>query len=137
MLHHDAAKDQATYLSGFDGVLVWVDPVSSEGDRAVLDALLRNVTSRGPWVSAHPDTILKMGTKEVLYRTRDLSWGADTHMYATVEDFRERFPKILAADRVRVLKQDRGNGGIGVWKVAAVDRQAEQVRVQHAAPRTT
>ena len=34
--------------------------------RAVLDPLLRDVAARGPWVSAHPDVILKMGVKEVL-----------------------------------------------------------------------
>ena len=38
---------------------------------------------RGPWVSAHPDVILKMGIKEVLYRTRHLGWGTDTHLYRT------------------------------------------------------
>jgi hypothetical protein len=34
-----------------------------------------------------------------------------------------------------VLKQNRGNGGIGVWKVTALDADASAVRVQHAAPR--
>ena len=43
--------------------------------------LLREVARAGPWVSAHPDVILKMGVKEVLYRTRHLGWGTDTHLY--------------------------------------------------------
>ena len=34
-----------------------------------------------------------------------------------------------------MLKQNRGNGGIGVWKVTPLGRDAERVRVQHAAPR--
>ena len=38
-----------------DGVLVWVDPLHEGKTRSVLDALLRDVASRGPWVSAHPD----------------------------------------------------------------------------------
>ena len=46
-------------------------------------ALLRDVAARGPWVSAHPDVILKMGVKEVLYRTKHLGWGTDTHLYRT------------------------------------------------------
>ena len=41
-----------------------------------LDALLRDVAAQGVWVSAHPDVILKMGTKEVLYRTRAMGWGS-------------------------------------------------------------
>ncbi len=103
-----------------DGVLVWVDPISESGDRAQLDALLREVAARGVWVSARPDVILKMGVKEVLYRTRSLGWGTDTHLYATPADFRARFPDRLAAAGPRVLKQNRGNGGIGVWKVALI-----------------
>ena len=47
-----------------DGVLVWVDPIRQAKTRAALDALLRDVASRGPWVSAHPDVILKMGSKK-------------------------------------------------------------------------
>src|SRR5215470_4897160 len=58
-----------------DAVLVWVDPLSRGRTRAVLDPLLREVAARGSWVSAHPDVILKMGTKEVLYRTRELGWA--------------------------------------------------------------
>jgi hypothetical protein len=129
------ASEVFEQLIGFDGVLVWVDPITGDGDRSFLDAMLREVASRGTWVSAHPDTILKMGTKEVLYRTRELGWGSDTRLYSTVEEFRAQFPSILASDGVRVLKQNRGNGGIGVWKVMALDPEARSVRVQHAAPR--
>jgi hypothetical protein len=37
---------------------------------------LRDVAARGVWVSAHPDVVQKMGTKEVLHRTRTMSWVA-------------------------------------------------------------
>jgi len=42
-------------LATFDGVLVWVNPIHEGRNRANLDALLREVASRGVWVSAHPD----------------------------------------------------------------------------------
>ena len=112
----EAAADVRAQLLGMDGVLVWVDPLSEGRDRGPLDLMLREVAAQGVWVSAHPDVILKMGVKEVLYRTRDLGWGADTDLYATPEDFRARFPARLVAGP-RVLKQNRGNGGQGVWKV--------------------
>ncbi len=120
-----------------DGVLVWVDPISDERDRTRLDALLREVAARGVWVSAHPDLILKMGVKEVLYRTRNLGWGVDTDLYASVEEFRARFPARLAAAGPRVLKQNRGNGGLGVWKVELIDHDGPpdadaRVEVLHA-----
>ena len=68
-------------LLAADGVLVWVDPIHQGKTRAALDPFLRDVASHGPWVSAHPDVTLKMGVKEVLYRTKHLGWGTDTHLY--------------------------------------------------------
>src|ERR1700723_1276590 len=59
----DEVRDQ---LLTMDGVLVWVDPLHEGKTRAVLDPLLRQIAARGPWVSAHPDVIRKMGVKEVL-----------------------------------------------------------------------
>jgi hypothetical protein len=100
-----------------DGVLVWVDPLSRGKTRAALDAMLRDVASRGPWVSAHPDVTLKMGVKEVLHRTKRLGWGTDTHLYRDAAEFRSAFPSRLQSAGPRVLKQNRGNGGQGVWKI--------------------
>ncbi|WLC13709.1 Cj0069 family protein [Bradyrhizobium diazoefficiens] len=125
----DAVRDQ---LLAVDGVLVWVDPIHQGKTRADLDPLLRDVAARGPWVSAHPDVILKMGVKEVLYRTRHLGWGADTHRYDTTASFRAEFPSRLQTDGPRVLKQNRGNGGQGVWKVEAIAEASAMVRVLHA-----
>jgi len=76
-----------------------------------------------------------MGTKEMLYKTRTLGWGADTRLYSTFAEFREQFAESIASGAPRVVKQNRGNGGIGVWKVTLVDADAGVVRVQHAAPR--
>jgi len=81
---------------------------------------LRDVAATGRWVSAHPDVILKMGVKEVLYRTKDLGWGTDTHLYRALEEFRAAFPARLRAGGARVIKQNRGNAGQGIWKVEAV-----------------
>lgn len=114
----DEVRDQ---LLRVDGVLVWVNPLQDGvKTRAVLDPLLRDVAARGPWVSTHPDVILKMGTKEVLHRTRHLGWGADTYLYRTPADFRDNFPARLRAGGPRVIKQNRGNDGQGVWKVELV-----------------
>jgi hypothetical protein len=127
-------------LLGLDGVLVWVDPLAYGRDRSRLDRLLRETADHGVWVSAHPDVILGMGTKEVLFTTRHLGWGTDTVEYRTSQEFRDRFPVRLREYGTRVVKQYRGNGGQGVWKVeflgAAPDQdgglQALQVRVLEA-----
>jgi len=115
-----------------DGVLVWVDPIHQGKTRDALDPLLREVAARGPWVSAHPEVIVKMGVKEVLYRTRHLGWGADTHLYRTAAEFAAEFPARLRSSGPRVLKQNRGNGGQGVWKVEPSSGRSETVRVLHA-----
>src|SRR5215469_16316811 len=115
----DVLDTVRSQLATFDGVLVWVNPIHEGRNRANLDALLREVAARGVWVSAHPDVILKMGTKEVLHRTRMMSWGCDTALYRTVEAMRVELPSRLAAGE-RVIKRNRGNGGHGVWKVEAL-----------------
>ena len=131
----DFADEVRAQLLAVDGVLVWVDPLSRGKTRAALDPLLRDVAARGPWVSAHPDTILKMGTKEILYRTKHLGWGADTYLYRDPAAFRATFPPLLQSAGPRVLKQNRGNGGQGVWKVELLSASAGEggrVRVLEA-----
>jgi hypothetical protein len=129
----DAMADEVrAQLFGMNGVLVWVDPLSDGQTRAVLDPLLREVASKGIWVSAHPDVIMKMGVKEVLHRTRHLGWGTDTQLYRSIESFREEFPPRLASAGPRVLKRNRGNGGQGVWKVEQSATLLAGVRVLEA-----
>jgi hypothetical protein len=96
-----------------DAVLVWVNPVDAGRNRNALDDILRDVASAGLFVSAHPDVIAKMGVKAVLYRTRTLGWGTDTRYYETPAAFAAEFPALLARG-ARVLKPNRGNGGVGV-----------------------
>ncbi|MBZ0306562.1 MAG: Cj0069 family protein, partial [Anaerolineae bacterium] len=138
--HPDFWDEVYQQLLQVDGVLVWVNPVQDGHDRTRLDAMLRDVAEAGIFVSAHPDIILKMGTKEVVYQTRHMGWGSDTHMYHTVDHLRQELPLRLAAGEVRVLKQNRGQSGSGVWRIEAITHPVDsvteslmQVRVRHAA----
>src|SRR5689334_19279800 len=88
----DEVREQ---LLAADAVLVWVDPIHQGRTREALDPLLRDVAAHGPWVSAHPDVIMKMGVKEVLHRTRHLGWGTDTHLYRSAAEFKADFPAQL------------------------------------------
>lgn len=123
------ADDVRAQLLAVDGVLVWVNPLQQGKTRSELDQLLRDVSERGVWVSAHPDVILKIGVKDVLYQTRHFGWGGDTHRYLTAHELRSQFPARLLTG-ARVLKQNRGNDGQGVWKVEV--SAGEKVRVLHA-----
>jgi len=125
----DVLNAVRTQLAAFDGVLVWVNPIHEGRNRANLDALLREVAARGVWVSARPDVIQKMGAKEVLHRTRMMSWGCDTALYRTLEQMRAELPLRLAAG-ARVIKRNRGNGGRGVWKVEALTPPPDRLMVR-------
>ena len=83
VLYHDSiAKKLATKLLQYSAILVWVNPIEQQNDRKILDELLVNVARQGCFVSSHPDTILKMGTKEILYLVRETEFGGDVKLYS-------------------------------------------------------
>jgi hypothetical protein len=133
--HDDFADDVRRQLASMDAVLAWVNPIQDGRDRSILNALLRDMAAAGVFVSAHPEVIEKIGTKEVLYATRDMGWGCDTHVYRSIAQMREELPAQLATG-ARVLKRLRGHSGGGVWKVERDPRGGSSVnialRVRHA-----
>ena len=135
--HPDFWQEVYQQILQVDGVLVWVNPIQDGHDRTVLDSMLREIAEKGIFVSTHPDLILKMGTKEVLYQTRHMGWGCDTYLYKNFEQFQKELALRLANGEARVLKQYRGNGGLGVWKVELAEKTANithdtPIRVRHA-----
>lgn len=114
-------------------VLVWCNPIDGGRRRDRLDAMLRRVADSGVVVSAHPETILRLGTKDVLFHTRDLPFGSDVCRIESLLQLEDELPERLRRG-ARVLKQYRGHSGIGVWRVELVDRAAgpTQFRVRHA-----
>jgi hypothetical protein len=142
IVYSDEAVDHVQEeLLQLDGVLVWVNPIQDGDNRARLDRLLRDVAARGVWVSTQPDVIDRMGTKEVLFRTRRLGWGTDTDLYRTPDELAQRFPERLGRAGRIVLKQARGTAGNGVWRIdllqssGAVPDLNTSVRIQHALTR--
>ncbi|MGE0598228.1 MAG: Cj0069 family protein [Dehalococcoidia bacterium] len=118
----EAADDVRRALVSVDAALVWVDPISTRDgrNRAVLDELLRDVATRGVWVSAHPDAILKLGTKDVLVRTKSMEWGSDCALIESVEELEGHLKGRRVEHGPVVFKRHRGNGGDGVWRVEVV-----------------
>lgn len=113
----DFADEVREQLLNVDAVQVWVNPITDDGrTRNKLDAMLREVADAGVLVKSHPETIQRMGTKDVLYTTRDMAWGSDIRRYATMEELQSGLPKSLQTGS-RVLKQFRGHSGQGIWKI--------------------
>jgi len=132
VLYNDEQVDDVyKTLADLDGILVWINPVEQGHDRKTLDAMLVKLSNDGCFVSTHPDVILKMGTKDVLYKTKDIGWTGETKMYSTYENFVREFRKSFNKSGIKVLKRYRGNGGNGVFKIIK-DISDEQVTVIHA-----
>ncbi|HMK24489.1 MAG TPA: Cj0069 family protein [Chitinophagaceae bacterium] len=130
VIYNDEKAEQLSKdLLQFDAVLVWINPVEQGNNRKRLDALLIQLSKGGCFVSAHPEVILKIGTKDVLYKTRETEFGGDVELYSSFEDFKERF---LTVPATRILKQYRGNGGDGVFKIDASNLAQHTIIVTHA-----
>ena len=127
--HDDFADEVLTQLRGVQLVLVWCNPVEDGRRRDRLDALLREVAQAGVVVSAHPEAILRLGTKDVLFETRDLPFGSDVQRIDHLAQIATKLPQRLRQG-ARVLKQHRGHSGLGVWRVALSGDGA--FTVQHA-----
>ena len=127
--HDDFADEVLAQLRGVQAVLVWCNPIEDGRRRDRLDALLREVARTGVLVSAHPDAILRLGTKDVLVETRDLPFGSDVHRVDSLAQLASELPQRLRRG-ARVLKQHRGHSGIGVWRVEQSGDGA--LTVQHA-----
>lgn len=123
LFHDTRIKHLEKKLPEFDAVMVWVDAIVQGVDRRPLDTLLIEAAKKGVFVSTHPDIIQKIGTKQVLFSTKDMDWGGDIELYSTYQDFESRFFSSLdgCSSNIRVLKKYRGSNGNGVYKVYLVD----------------
>ena len=133
VLYNDTKADLLEKdLLRFNAVLVWVNPIEQGFNRNRLDALLVNIAKNGVYVSTHPEIILKIGTKKVLYSTRNMDWGGDIEIYTEYKDFENRFLDSLDNSDIRVLKQYRGHSGNGVFKVYFENSDKKNICVIHA-----
>lgn len=128
--HDDFAPEVEEQLRRVRVVLVWCNPIEGGRRRDTLDAMLRRVAASGVLVSAHPDAVMKLGTKDVLFDTRDLPFGSDVQRVENLAQLQAELSARLARGP-RVLKQYRGHSGIGVWRIEQV-AGSPQLKVRHA-----
>jgi hypothetical protein len=129
LTYHDSRREALhDEARACDAVLAWINPSEPQLDRPALDAFLRGLADDGVLVSAHPDTILRIGTKDVLVVTQPLSWSVDTSAYRSIGDFRAAFPAKVRREGARVLKRYRGHSGQGVWKVTCLSPETFEVQ---------
>ncbi len=117
--HDDFADEVAAQLRNVQVVLVWCNPIEDGRRRDRLDAMLSDLSRAGVMVSSHPEAIQRLGTKDVLFETRNLPFGSDVHRIDSPAQLAEELPLRLQHGP-RVLKQHRGHSGIGVWRVQSL-----------------
>lgn len=93
-----------------------INPGNLKDESAYFD-MLRALCEEGVVGMPHPDAMLKYGAKDALVRLRETPFvHENTYAYYTIDEFKDQFPKSLAQGE-RVLKQNRGSTGEGIWRV--------------------
>lgn len=118
-VYNDEFEDEVfTELLRVDAVQVWVNPITEDGStRLKLDAMLAKLANHGVLVKTHPETIQKIGTKDVLFKSRSMEWGSDVRKYTSKDELHAGLVDSIGTGP-RVLKQWRGHSGQGIWKIS-------------------
>ncbi len=105
------------------GYVSRINPGSIPGGEEAYFDMLRDLCDAGVTGMPHPDAMIGYGAKDALVRLTDTDLvPEDTYAYYTVEEFKKTFPKSVSYG-VRVLKQNRGSTGEGIWRVEVVDER--------------
>merc|ERR1712070_871042 len=117
----DKHEEFAEKIKGYDGVIVRINPgqLSQTGVRPgaqmMFDKLMMEVVASGCPVWSSPAVQCQLGAKDALVCIKDLSCGLpDTLAYYTPEELKVGFKKSCAF-QPRVIKQNRGSAGEGIW----------------------
>lgn len=123
IFYRDEWKQQIIeYCEGrFDGYVSRVNPGNLAGGESEYFDMLRYLSRTGMLGMAHPDAMISFGAKDALVKLRHtLMVPEDTYAYYTQDEFVAQFPISLSLGE-RVLKQNRGSTGSGIWRVSIAD----------------
>jgi hypothetical protein len=106
-------------IQGYDAFIVRVNPGQIDGAKKGMqmefDKMMDKLAKSGKPVWSSPDVQTRMGAKDALVMIKDLSCGlTDTAAYYSAEDLELGFKKSCAF-QPRVVKQNRGSAGEGIW----------------------
>ncbi|HRI28695.1 MAG TPA: Cj0069 family protein [Chitinophagales bacterium] len=111
------------HVKGFSAYISRINPGNIPTGETGYFNLLRKLSEMGLMGFSHPDTMLKFGAKDVLVKLVDTGLVTpDTFAYYNPETLTAQFPLSLATGE-RVLKQNRGSTGEGIWRVQLAQPQ--------------
>ncbi|AKK08019.1 Cj0069 family protein [Corynebacterium testudinoris] len=116
-------EDLFTYVSeNFGGYISRVNPGNIPGGEKGYFDLLTRLSDAGLVGMSTPAEMMAYGAKDALVKLNDTDLvPADTAAYYDVESFHNTFPTSLSYGE-RVLKQNRGSTGSGIWRVQLEDK---------------
>ncbi|MGX2981942.1 Cj0069 family protein [Helicobacter sp. 23-1045] len=119
VIFFEVAKKDEIYkrvLENFDGYISRINPGNLKEENEYF-AMLRQLCADGLIGMPHPDAMIGYGAKDALTKLAGTNLvPQDTYAYYDIKTFKETFPKTLAKGE-RVLKQNRGSTGEGIWRV--------------------
>ncbi|QCB27815.1 hypothetical protein CENDO_02585 [Corynebacterium endometrii] len=137
--HPDNAEEIFKNVSeNFDAYISRVNPGNIPGGEKGYFELLTKLADAGLVGMSTPADMMAYGAKDALVKLNDTDLvPEDTAAYYEVEDFHNTFPTSLSYGE-RVLKQNRGSTGEGIWRVRLADAKlAESVEPGTALPLDT
>jgi len=113
-------KEFEALTSKYDALIVRINPGqlsqgTPEGTQARFDALMNSYITKGKLIWSSPKIQTQMGAKDALVKIRKLGCGLpDTLAYYDASALETGF-KACCAYQPRVIKQNRGSAGEGIW----------------------
>lgn len=118
--YDDALVDKiyAHVLETADGFLSRINPGKyPQYTESTFFDMARKLADQGLVAMPHPDAMINYGAKDALVKLAGTAAGLpDTYAYYDMDSLRTTFPTNIASG-VRVLKQNRGSTGEGIWVV--------------------
>lgn len=118
------SDDLFTYVSeNFDAYISRVNPGNIPGGEKGYFELLNRLSEAGLVGMSTPTEMMAYGAKDALVKLADTDLVPDdTYAYYDVETFHKTFPSSISYGE-RVLKQNRGSTGSGIWRVQIQDAE--------------
>lgn len=112
-------------LDRADAVVVRINPGNLPNGEEKLFDMLRRLHDSDVIILTHPNTMMRFGAKDALVKLVGTNLVTDdTYAYYSYDEFKRSFPKSISYGN-RVLKQNRGSAGSGIWRVEIVDKKVE------------
>lgn len=110
-------------VEGADAFVSRVNPGHVPGGERTYLEMLRYIGAAGVQAFPPADDMISLGAKDALVKLAGSHLALpDTYAYHSVAGFEEQFPLSLAGGD-RVLKQNRGSTGSGIWHVTVTDER--------------